>query len=419
MITALDLRNPGVTLKGETNMYKVRKDDKGRILNTGESQKNGRYQYKYVDYTGKTCYVYSNRLKKTDKTPAGRRSDLSLREKIEKIKRDQMDGILGGGDMTVVELVERYISTRTGVKKSTKAGYQTVLNTIKKDPFSANRIDRVKLSDAKMWFIKLQQKDGKGYSTIHTIRGVLRPAFQMAVDDDLIRKNPFNFPLMEVVINDSKVREALTPKQERDFLKFIKEDPHYSKYYDGFFILFNTGLRISEFCGVTKADVDFKNGCIHVRGQLVRHTDMLMAYETTKTAAGERDVPMSGEVAQCFKNIWKNRPKLKVEPIIDGRTGFYWIDQHGKPMVALRWEHYCNRIVEKYNSIYKVQMPNVTPHVMRHTFCSKMARKGMNPKNLQYIMGHSEISVTMDTYTHLGFEDAKEDFLKVVNGSEE
>ena len=119
------------------------------------------------------------------------------------------------------------------------------------------RIDKVKLSDAKAWLIKLQ-KDGRGYCTIHSVRGVVRPAFKMAVQDDLVRKNPFGFELATVVVNDSVTREAITRTQERAFLKFIKEDKCYSKYYDGIFILFNTGLRISEFCGLTMADIDFK-----------------------------------------------------------------------------------------------------------------------------------------------------------------
>ena len=403
-------------MKGEITMSKnvTRKDDKGRVLYTGESQKNGRYVYKYKDYSGKMCYVYSNRLKPTDKTPAGKKHDLSLREKIEKIQRDKLDGINGSGDMTLYELVERYLATKHSVRQSTKQGYKTVMNFLEKEPFAKNKISRIKTSDAKLWFIKLQQKDGKGYSSIHTIRGVLRPAFNMAVEDDLIRKNPFQFPLMDVVVNDSKTREALTPQQEREFLRFIQNDPHYSKYYDGFYVLLNTGLRISEFCGLTKNDVDYKNQCIRVRGQLVRHSDMVYRYEPTKTAKGMRDIPMTPEVAQCFKNMWKNRRKRDLDMMIDGKTGFFNYDQEGKPMLALHWEHYCNRIVMKYNETYKAQLPNITPHVLRHTFCSKMARKGMNPKNLQYIMGHSEIAVTMDTYTHMGFEDARADFLKVV-----
>ena len=392
----------------------TRKDDKGCVLYTGESQKNGRYLYKYKDYSGKTCYVYSNRLKPTDKTPHGKKPDLSLREKIAKIQKDKRDGIDGSGDMTVYELVERYLATKQSVRESTRQGYKTVLNFLQKEPFAKNKISKIKTSDAKLWFIKLQQKDGKGYSTIHTIRGVLRPAFNMAVEDDLIRKNPFQFPLMDVLVNDSKTREALTPQQEREFLRFIQSDPHYSKYYDGFYVLLNTGLRISEFCGLTKNDVDYKNHCIHVRGQLVRFSDMVYRYEPTKTAKGIRDIPMTPEVAQCFKNMWKNRRNRELDMVVDGKTGFFNYDQEGKPMLALHWENYCKRIVMKYNETYKAQLPNITPHVLRHTFCSKMARKGMNPKNLQYIMGHSEIAVTMDTYTHMGFEDARADFLRVV-----
>ena len=78
-------------------------------------------------------------------------------------------------------------------------------------------------------------------------------------------------------------------------------------------------------------------------------------------------------------------------------------------MVALHREKYFQHIVEKYNKIYKVQLPNITPHVCRHTYCSNQAKAGMNPKTLQYLMGHSDIGVTLNTYTHLGLEDAAEE----------
>ncbi|HBI60891.1 MAG TPA: transposase [Lachnospiraceae bacterium] len=95
--------------------------------------------------------------------------------------------------------------------------------------------------------------------------------------------------------------------------------------------------------------------------------------------------------------------------MIDGYVGFLCLDKNEMPMVALHWEKYFQHIREKYNSIYKVQMPCITPHVCRHTFCSKMAKAGMNPKTLQYIMGHSDIGVTLNTYTHLQFDDALEE----------
>ena len=69
---------------------------------------------------------------------------------------------------------------------------------------------------------------------------------------------------------------------------------------------------------------------------------------------------------------------------------------------------------KRYNDIYRVQMPNITPHICRHTYCSNMARTGMNPKTLQYLMGHSEIGVTLNTYTHLGLEDATNELKRVL-----
>ena len=83
------------------------------------------------------------------------------------------------------------------------------------------------------------------------------------------------------------------------------------------------------------------------------------------------------------------------------------------PTVALHCEKYMQHIKEKYNRIYRIPLPSVTPHVCRHTFCSNMAKKGMNPKLLQYIMGHSDISVTLNTYTHVQIEDAEKELKRL------
>ena len=395
-------------------MSEKRRDNRGRVLRFGESQRqDGRYAFKYKDNDGSVKFVYSWRLDKNDRTPAGKKRELSLREKEKQIEHDLFDHIVSnGGDYTVLELVKKYVSLKTGVRHNTEANYNFVINIIAKADFGKLRIDKVHLSDAKGWLIKLQ-KEGRGYSTIHSVRGVLRPAFQMAVDDDLIRKNPFNFELASVVVNDSVTREAITKKQEREFLSFIQADEHFSRYYDGIYILFHTGLRISEFCGLTIGDIDFKEMRINVDHQLQRKRDMTYVVEPTKTTSGTRMVPMTKEVADSFRRILAKRIKPKVEPMIDGYTGFLFLDKNEMPMVALHWEKYFKHILDKYNSIYKAQLPKITPHVCRHTFCSNMAKSGMNPKTLQYIMGHSDISVTLNTYSHVGFEDAKEELSRV------
>ena len=396
-------------------MSEKRRDNRNRILREGEYQRaDGRYRYRYIDEDGKEKNVYSWRLDKNDPTPKGRKRDLSLREKEKQIQADLFDHIVThGGNYTVIELVEKYISLKTGVSHNTRAGYKTVINLLKKDPFGKLRIDKVHLSDAKTWLIKLQQTDGKGYSSIHSIRGVLRPAFQMAVDDDLIRKNPFGFELASVIVNDSVTREAITRKQERELLRFIKEDKHFSRYYDAIYILFHTGLRISEFCGLTFSDIEFKQMRIKVDHQLQRTSEMQYVIQEPKTESGIRYIPMSEEVAACFRRIIANRTAPKVEPMVDGHAGFLFLDKNDRPMVALHWEKYLEHIVEKYNKIYRIPMPKVTPHVCRHTFCSNMAKSGMNPKTLQYIMGHSDISVTLNVYTHVQFDDAQAELLRV------
>lgn len=396
-------------------MSEKRRDNKNRILHNGESQrKDGRYMFKYTDAQGNSKYLYSWRLNHNDPTPAGKKRELSLRELEKKLEQDIFSGLVpGGGDITVLELVEKYVSLKSGVRHNTEANYKFVINIIKKEPFGKKHIDKVKQSDAKAWLIKLQKEDERGYSSIHTIRGVLRRAFQMAMNDDLIRKNPFEFQLASVVVNDSVTREAISRADERKFLKFVQEDIHFCKYYDGMYILFHTGLRISEFVGLTISDIDFKNMQINVDHQLQRTRSMEYIIEDTKTKCGTRKVPMTPEVADCFRNIIKNRKKPKAEPMIEGHSGFLFLDKNEMPMVALHWEKYFKHVLDKYNSIYRVQLPKITPHVCRHTFCSNMAKSGMNPKTLQYIMGHSDIGVTLNTYTHLTADDAQEEMLRL------
>lgn len=385
-----------------------RRDSKGRILQRGEHQDaSGRYCYRYTDSKGRRKAVYSWRLSQADPTPAGKRKEKSLREKEREIERERLRGICDD-NTTVMELVERYLSMKTGVKHNTAANYQFVKNVLAKEEFAQRKISKVKLSDAKLFLIKLQA-DGRGYSSIHAIRGVLRPAFQMAVDDDVLLKNPFEFQLATVIVNDSVAREAISRENERRFLEFVKNDAHYSRYYDAMFILFKTGLRISEFCSLTLDSLDFEKGTIKIDKQLQRTRNMEYVIVTTKTKSGTRTIPMTEEVKEAFQRIIANRPKPKLEPVIMGYAGFLFLDKNGMPLVAQHWEKYFQLAVEKHNQIYKIQLPKITPHVCRHTYCTNMAKSGMNPKALQYLMGHSDIGVTLNVYTHIGESDAREE----------
>ena len=379
-----------------------RKDSKGRVLKKGENErKDGRYQYRYNDAFGARKTVYANGLNE-------------LRELEKQIEKDIGDGIdYSKGQMTVYELVERYLSLKQGVRYNTRIGYNFVSNILGKEPFSRLKVSNVKMSDAQKWIIKMYN-DGKGYSTLASICGVVKPAFQMACNEDAIRKNPFDFKITDVVPNNSKKREALTEDEQIEWLSFIKNDKTYCKYYDEFVVLLNTGMRVSEFCGLTSKDLDFNNRKINVDHQLVRERNGKYYVEKTKTQAGCRFIPMTNEVFQSLKRIIENRPKLKIEPFVDGYTGFILVDKNGNPKIALHIENEIRWSLEKYKKLFPNKPPIiVTPHVLRHTFCTNMINAGMDAKRLQYLMGHSDVSTTLNIYTHMGYEKASEQMLRI------
>lgn len=385
-------------------MSEKRKDNKGRILRTGESQRKDLiYQYRYTDIRGKRQTVYSSDLKE-------------LREKEKEIQKQLDDGIdYAAGKITVIQLLERYISLKQGVRYNTKVGYNFVLNLIKKEDFGYRQIRDIKVSDAQKWIMKLHS-DGKGYSTITSVRGVVKPAFQMAYNEDIIRKNPFDFKLVDIVPNDSQKRIAMTDEQQKIWMDFIREDKTYCKYYDEFVVLLGTGMRVSEFCGLTKSDLDFENRRIRVDHQLVRERGGKYYVEKTKTECGIRFIPMTDDVYQSLKNILASRRKMKTEIIVDGYSGFILIDKDCHPKVALHIENEMRWAMKKYKKLHPEQpLPHITPHVFRHTFCTNMANKGMDIKTLQYLMGHSDVGVTLNVYTHASYDRAVEQMAKIVD----
>lgn len=200
---------------------------------------------------------------------------------------------------------------------------------------------------------------------------------------------------------------------EKDTVRFTTYDVVYCKYYEEVYILFHTGMRISEFCGLMRKNIDLENRVVNIDHQLQRTCDMRYIIEGTKTEAGKRRIPITEDVAQMFQAIIEDREPPKMKKVIDGHTGFLFYDDDGNPLVAMHWQHRFNRMVGRYNDIYRVRMPNITPHICRHTYCSNMAKSGMNPKTLQYLIGHSEISVTMNVYTHIGFDDAEEELKRM------
>jgi integrase len=197
-------------------------------------------------------------------------------------------------------------------------------------------------------------------------------------------------------------------------MTFVKEDSHYRRYYDEFNVLLGTGMRVSEFCGLTKDDLDFENRRIFVGKQLVKENKGAYHVEKTKTESGVRYIPMTDAVYESLQNILKNRKKPRKEMMVDGYTGFILLDQKCNPKVALHLDHHMQWTMKKYRRTRNEPLPTITPHVLRHTFCTNMANAGMDLKSLQYLMGHSDAGVTMNVYTHASYAHAEQTMQKIL-----
>lgn len=396
-------------------MIEKRRDKKNRILHNGESQrKDGRYVYKYTDSFGKPQFIYAWKLVPTDKTPNGKRDDKSLREKEQEILKDISDGIdTIGKKISVCQLYAKKNNQRPNVKDKTKKGRNRLMRYLEEDKIGACSIENIKMSDAKEWVIRMKEK-GIAYQTIKNDKRSLYSAFQMAIQDDYIRKNPFEFKIDDVIENDTEKNIPLTLEQEKSLYFFIESDKTCSKYYDEIILIRETGLRISEFCGLIETDLDFENRLINIDHQLLKNSERGYYIDDTKTDNGVRKVPMSDKAYEIFKRIIDNRKGTNTI-VIDGYSGFLFINRNGNPRTNIEYDGIFNRIVKKYNKCHEEKLPKkMTPHTLRHTFCTNWANDGMNPRTLQYIMGHKNIEMTLKYYTHPTYTSAQAEMERII-----
>ena len=391
-----------------------RTDSKGRLLQTGESQRvDGRYAYKYIDANGESKFIYSWKLVPTDRVPKGKRDCISLRERKKEIQKDLDDGIdTLGKKMILCDLYAKQNQSRANVRKGTVRGRKALMDALRDDKLGNRAIDTIKPSDAKEWAIRMKNK-GFAYSSINNFKRSLTASFHIAINDDLVRKNPFNFNLKDVIADDTKPKQALTAEQQEKLLAFAKIDHVYKYHYNAIVILLNTGLRISELCGLTISDIDFKNKFINIDHQLLRDKDGYFI-APPKSESGFREIPMSETVCQAFRQAIENRNH--VQPItVDGYSNFIFLNKQGNPMYNSLYTTAFKGLVKKYCKYYgENALPPITPHIFRHTFCTNMANKGMTPNNLQYVMGHKNVNMTLNYYSHGSSRTAQTEMLRLI-----
>ena len=395
---------------------KQRKDSKGRVLQKGESQRkiDGMYIYTYVDPYGKRCYVYSKDL-------------FTLREKEQDLIRCQMDGLdfYVGGRATINMAFDRYMSTKYNLRETTRSNYIYMYNRFVRDEFGNRLIADVKYTDVKMFYYHLLNDKNIAVNTLDNIHTIIHPIYDMAVRDDIIRKNPTDGVMAEIKKNSGKnkgIRHALTVEQQKAFIDAIRYSPEYYHWYPLFVTLLGTGMRIGECIGLRWKDVDFKHRNINVNHAVTYYTrreKVCFGVSKPKTEAGTRLIPMMDTVYDALKNEYDRQKKdgfCVAE--VDGMNGFIFSNRNG----SLHNPHCINsaikRISESHNAREIIDakkehrepviIPHFSAHHLRHTFCSRLCENETNVKVIQEIMGHANIETTLDIYTEINYSKKQE-----------
>ena len=361
--------------------------------------KTKRYEYHYKDYFGKARVISSYRLEMTDQLPKGKRSSKSLREKEAEINAYLENNIdVDGAKLTLLEVVDRYLNSLYNRKKlahNTKVGYNVTVNTLKQYKLGYMEIGKIRPEHCEEWLADMKKKY-RG-SSIQTQISLIKRTFEYALDYDYVAKNPFR--RITTDRSDSKKMKALSVEDMNRFLDFCLNDTHSSHCYDMIYVLFWSGLRASELCGLTLDNIDMDNRMIVVDKQLqcVNHTHIVLP---TKTMNGERIIPMTDGVYESFQRIIKNRYlKGDIEPVCfdeqgNAYEGFVFLATRSRRTIVREYLQNCIKRFNNANPDNPIR--KFEPHICRHTFATNM--QYLPPKTLQYILGHGNIATTMDNY---------------------
>lgn len=409
-----------------------RRDTKNRLLGKGEYQKSdGRYMYRYVDSKGNNRFVYSWTLTQTDRPPKGKHSEKCLRELEKEIAKDLQDEIdsFKAKKMTLNAFYEDYIEQKQELKTSTRTNYKYMYKKYVWDSIGRRKLPEIKYSDIKKFYNHLIREVGFKPNSMETIHTILHPIFATAVRDGYIRVNPTDGVMAEIKKSndwEKPKRHALSVSEQEAFVEFTKSHSVYSHWLPLFTVLLGTGCRVGEIVGLTWDDCDFKNGIININHSLIYRPDEYTGksgfyISTPKTKAGVREIPMFEAVRKALLNERMRQMREGFnQTVIDGYSGFIFSNRFNGVLSP----HNINRAIERITRDYNVEeselaarqnrepllLPHFSVHNLRHTFCTRMCENESNIKVIQEIMGHSDISTTMDVYNEATRDKKKESF---------
>ena len=301
---------------------------------------DGRYVYSYTDPLGRRKFIYANDI-------------AELREKEKGLMRDQLDGldVYVRGRATLNITFDRYIATKCNLRDSTKNGYLYTYDHFVREGFGQKRIAEIKYSDVLQFYLYLLNEKDIAISTLDSVHCVIHPAFQLAVRDDILRKNPSDGVMAEISKKTGKlagIRHALTAPQQRAFMDYIANHPVFCHWWPLFTVLLGTGTRIGECLGLCWSELDFENKMVSIKPYYSTKgtRSARMRIHKPKTEAGVRNIPMMEMVIDAFAMAKEEQEEEGIQQsILDGMSGFVFLDRFGDVMNPQSVNRVIKRII--------------------------------------------------------------------------
>lgn len=411
-------------------MSEKRRDNKGRVLRNGEVQRSdGKYMFRYIDLNGERKTVYSWRLVATDPLPQGRRCSEALRDMEKIILKDIDDGIHTheANQITVYQMFQIMMETKSKLRRSTCNLYHSLYSSHIHDVLGGRMLNAVKFTQVQRLYLDLLQKKKLKSSTVLRVHTIVYQLFELAVRDDIIRKNPSADVVATIkeMRNIDNKRHALTEEQQERFVTYVYSTGKFRRWAPLFTVMLGTGLRIGEVLGLRWCDCDFDNMVIDVNHEILYKPGETGKYEyriePPKTKAGFRKIPMFLDVYRAFMEMKRVASRFDPEAFaVDGYSGFIFLNHSGKVFTPAAVFDALRRIIDEYNEEEKAlsdfekrepcYLPQFSSHILRHTFCTRMCENEPNIKVVQDVMGHRSIRTTMDVYNEATTKKKQETF---------
>lgn len=386
-------------------MAERRKDSRGRVLKENESQrKDGTYQYRWRTADHKRHSIYAPTLEE-------------LREKEQAVLKDKSDGIrTDAKKVTLNDVYDLWVQLKKGLKDNTFQNYKYMYEQFVRDGLGTQKITTLKKSDIRRYYNYLIDVRGLKVATVDNIHTVLHQVIDIAVEDGYLRNNVSDNALKELKQSRNlftEKRKALTVREQELFLNFLMKSNMYRHWYPIFALMLGTGLRVGEATGLRWEDIDFDNNTISVKRTLVYYNHAkggcYFGVNTPKTRAGERIVPMIESVREAIlkEKEYQEEAGIKCTAKVDGFTDFIFVNRFGNVQhqgtlnkALRRIIRDCNlEVLDKAkNNETVVLLPNFSCHILRHTFTTRLCESGINIKVIQSVLGHADISTTLDIY---------------------